>query len=103
MPPPFRAPVLSVPTSNTTNNNSSEPMNSSLQQTITNIQTAAKGESMQTVKKGGRRRLNENACGNLANNTPETLAPKKRGRKRKDGSNDIIGGKTKDTLQKVIK
>nr|CDP93592.1 Bm9333 [Brugia malayi] len=101
MPPPFRAPVLSVPTSNTTNNNSSEPMNSSLQQTITNIQTAAKGESMQTVKKGGRRRLNENACGNLANNTPETLAPKKRGRKRKDGSNDIIGGKTKDTLQKA--
>ncbi|KAK6105756.1 hypothetical protein QQG55_21520 [Brugia pahangi] len=105
MPPPFRAPVLSVPSSNTTNNvtnnNSSEPMNSSLQQTITNIQTAAKGESMQTVKKGGRRRLNENACGNLANNTPETLAPKKRGRKRKDGSNDIIGGKTKDTLQEA--
>uniref|UniRef100_A0A8R1TS56 Uncharacterized protein n=1 Tax=Onchocerca volvulus TaxID=6282 RepID=A0A8R1TS56_ONCVO len=111
IPYPFATLKLPSLSSDTVNNNLSEPTESS-QQTTAVIQTASqsKNELIQKKKKRGRKRLSDNANrikkANIFSEGNETFpsdnsghsVPKKRGRKRKGGADDIRG-KTNKALQ----
>ncbi|VDK71051.1 unnamed protein product [Onchocerca ochengi] len=115
IPYPFATPKLPSLSSDTVNNNLSEPTESS-QQTTAVIQTASqsKNELIQKTKKRGRKRLSDNANrikkANIFSEGNETFpsdnsghsVPKKRGRKRKGGADDIRG-KTNKALQEIAR